>query len=251
MITWHESIAHGPGGEEYPAHMAYRGDSQLAVISQDQVTHNWVACTPSGFRLAESSQLHLVRLAVLKHYEPCVCVDEAITFNRPEPLPCRVCGRGQKQQPRRRPMARAKKTKEKPDNGEGQQKTERFQQTLRCELPTEEVAKRADRAAHLVAEHEQKRDDLDALKKQAKAELDRIEAEHKALSAQVRDKAEYRSVECEKILDFKRWQVTVVRFDTFETVTERPMTQSERQQAQEELDLGESTEEPEPEEAEA
>ena len=140
-------------------------------------------------------------------------------------------------------MASKKTTKK---NGgkpaEREPKTERFPQTLRCELKPDEIAKKADRAAHLVAEHETKQADLDTAKRQAKAELDRIEAEWKALSGQVRDKAEYRSIECEKLYDFKRWGVTITRLDTGEVVTERPMTSAEKEAAQEALPLPDGAE---------
>lgn len=241
MITWHEHTA-WDGTEEWPEHHAWRGDERLAVVSLDQVDRLWCACRcDTGKRLVKTHHLNVAKWRVVWEFEPCECVQRALAMNLDELPPCKRKDCPHRAKPRRRKaMARKPKPKpeEKPDNGAGQQKTERFQQTLRCELSREEVEKRADRAAHLVAEHEQKQADLDNAKKQAKAELDRIEAEHKSLSAQVRDRAEYRSVECEKTLDFRRWEVTVTRKDTDEVIQERPMSAAEREAAQTELALG-------------
>jgi hypothetical protein len=134
-----------------------------------------------------------------------------------------------------KPKRRGRGKKQQPDNGAGCIKVEHTQKRLRCPLTDAEVLERADRAAHLVEDAEAREQEFDAAKKQAKAEIDRINAEHRALSAQVRDRAEYRVIDCEVRLDFKTNMVTTLRLDSGEVESERAMTIIERQQAQEEL----------------
>ena len=69
---------------------------------------------------------------------------------------------------------------------------------------------------------------------QFKANIENIENELQVLAAHVRNKYEYRDVECDVIPDFKSGVVVTVRNDTGEVIDERPMTAEERQ-----LKLGE------------
>ena len=137
-------------------------------------------------------------------------------------------------------MARAKKTEPetKPENGESQN-TRIVQSTrsLRCALTQEEILERADRASHLLVDKQAKEADIDAAKKQAKADIDRLEAECIALMGQVRDKAAYRQVVCDELHDYRTWKVTITRRDTGEVVDTRAMTLAERESAQEPLPL--------------
>jgi len=109
--------------------------------------------------------------------------------------------------------------------------------TLRCELSRDDLLAKADRAAHIVAEHDRRQAELDNAKKQAKAEIDRLEAEYRSLSVQIRDRAEYRKVDCDETRNYRTWSIVVTRKDTGESVDERAMTLDERRAAQTELPL--------------
>ena len=109
--------------------------------------------------------------------------------------------------------------------------------SCRCPLTQDELLERSDRAAHLILEADTKQASLDNAKKQAKADLDRIDAEHRALSGHIRDRAEYRDVVCTETHDYRTWKITISRRDTGEVEDTRAMTLAERGAAQEELDL--------------
>lgn len=72
-----------------------------------------------------------------------------------------------------------------------------------------------------------------AREKQVKAELKSqktaIEAEIQRLSGVIRDGTELRDVECDHIADFRKGTVRVIRKDTEQLVTERALSDSERQ----------------------
>ena len=111
---------------------------------------------------------------------------------------------------------------------------------LRCELGRDDILEKADRASHLLADRDRRQDEIDNAKKQAKADIERLEAEHRQLNVQIRDRAEYRSVDCDETRNYHTWTVTVTRKDTGEVVDERAMSLDERRTAQTELDLGRS-----------
>lgn len=108
-------------------------------------------------------------------------------------------------------------------------KTEKLEKQLPVKLTEKEVAERADRAAHLFAECDAKEQAMKAAQKAAKAEIESLEAEHRRLSNEVRDKVTYRLVECEKNYYFRLNKVETTRMDTCETIEERPMLEHERQ----------------------
>jgi hypothetical protein len=120
----------------------------------------------------------------------------------------------------------AKKTDE--DNTD-KVKTERFSRSLRITLTAEEVAERADRAAHVLGQRDQKEDDRKAANTAAKSQIEELEAELRRISSEVRDKATYGPVECERRYDYRLGRVVEVRTDTDETIHERAMTIEEKQ----------------------
>ena len=124
--------------------------------------------------------------------------------------------------------------KDKPANGNGPRPDERreeFESDLRVILTTEQVAERADRAAHLLAQRDNKVDMAKAAAKQAKSEIDEIDANIRRLGAEVRDKACYQPTPCIRVFDYRRGVVTESRKDTGEVLHERVMTPEERQMA--------------------
>lgn len=114
-------------------------------------------------------------------------------------------------------------------------KIERFQRNLRVPLTQEEIAERAQRAAHLLGERDHKDEELKAASKQAKAQIAEVEAEMRRVSGEIRDGATYKEVACERRHIYKTGVIQEVRTDTapHTVIAERAMTDRERQ-----LDLG-------------
>lgn len=110
-----------------------------------------------------------------------------------------------------------------------QAKLEFFERHLRVQLTDKEISERANRAAHAVAEIDQKEEEREAANKHAKAQIAEIEAELKKVSTEVRDRATYRAVRCERAFVYRTGNVTERRLDTGEVLHERPMTEYERQ----------------------
>lgn len=113
-------------------------------------------------------------------------------------------------------------------------KIEHFQRNLRVKLSEKEIAERSKRAAHLVAECDQKEESREAANKQAKAQIAELEAELRRISTEVRDESTYRVVRCERVFYFRTGNVVERRLDTGEVLSERAMSEWERQT---ELDL--------------
>jgi len=108
-------------------------------------------------------------------------------------------------------------------------KTEAFERTLPVRLADNEIADRADRAAHLLA----KRDDCEASMKaaaaHAKAQIKEIEAELRKLSTEVRDKTTYRPVACTRFFHYPARRLVEKRDDTGTEIFERQLFESELQ----------------------
>jgi len=109
-------------------------------------------------------------------------------------------------------------------------KVEKFERQLRVKLTEKEIAERANRAAHALAEIDQKEQEREAANKHAKAQLAEIEAELRKVSTEVRDGATYRLVRCERVFRFRTGNVTETRLDTGELLNDRAMADWERQQ---------------------
>ncbi len=119
----------------------------------------------------------------------------------------------------------AKKKQDEPERV----KVEKITKNLRCDLSEKDVAERSDRVAHLIAKKETKEEELKLQTKQAKNEIGMVEAEITHLASEVRDRATYRDVECERQYRIKEGRVVDVRLDTGEEVFERAMTAAELQ----------------------
>lgn len=108
-------------------------------------------------------------------------------------------------------------------------KVEPFTQQLACALRREEVEERAQRAAFLLSDHDNREASFEEERKAQKAVLQRIENEIRAVSQEVREKVTYRDVPCERRFDYTKSLVLDVRLDTGEVVFERPMSDAEKQ----------------------
>ncbi len=124
--------------------------------------------------------------------------------------------------------ARKKKTeKTRPEDI----KREPFRQKLQANLKPSEVTDRAQRAAHLVQDHDAK---VETFKEQAaenKHALKRIGAELREVSEEVRSGKTWRDVACERIYNWTDGSVKDVRMDTGEAIAERAMSEAERQKS--------------------
>jgi hypothetical protein len=108
-------------------------------------------------------------------------------------------------------------------------KTEKFTRNLRVVLKNDEVVERAKRSAFLLGEIQQKETERDAAKKQANAHIEELASEMHRLSLEVRDGAAYRDVPCVRNYLYKTGTVEERRTDTNELLTERAMTEREKQ----------------------
>jgi len=108
-------------------------------------------------------------------------------------------------------------------------KVEKITKNLRCDLSEKDVAERSDRVAHLIAKKETKEEELKLQQKQAKNEIGMVEAEIAHLASEVRDRATYRDIECERQYRISEGKVVDVRLDTNEVVFERALMAAELQ----------------------
>jgi hypothetical protein len=108
-------------------------------------------------------------------------------------------------------------------------KREKFPQSLRVQLTPDEIADRADRAAHKVSVIAEKKAELKAVSTHQKGIIETVEAELSLLSKEVRDKSTYAQVECERQLDFNEGTYREIRLDTGEMLIERKLLESEKQ----------------------
>ncbi len=128
-------------------------------------------------------------------------------------------------------MARKKKSTEEKatEKGSPPVKIERFSQNLAVALKPAEIAERADRAAHLLADRDHLEAQFDEERKLQKNRVSSLETEMRRLSQEVREKLTYRDVECERRFDYASATVRDVRTDTGEALMERPMSEQEKQ----------------------
>lgn len=108
-------------------------------------------------------------------------------------------------------------------------KVDSFTRDLKVVLTAAEVAERADRAARLLEDRDRAEAELKAHATSVKSRIATMEAEMRELSAEVRTKYTYREVECERRFLFTTGCVQEVRLDTEEVISERAMTEKEKQ----------------------
>lgn len=125
-------------------------------------------------------------------------------------------------------MARRKKS-EPEKNDPKNIKVENFTRDLKVALSKEEVAERADRAAQLLADRDHEESELKAHASHVKSRIATMESEMRHLSGEVRTKCTYREVECERRFLYETSVVQEVRMDTGEVLSERAMTDREKQ----------------------
>lgn len=138
-----------------------------------------------------------------------------------------------------------KKTQQEAKQETRPAKVERFVQSLKVNLTTEELLKRGARSADLIASIQQKDADMKAAQKAMKSEIETMEAELNQLAVEISTKAAYRNTDCERVYDYEKGRVDSLRLDTMDIFDSRKMTEAELQP---ELDFGESNGQPQDEE---
>lgn len=129
-------------------------------------------------------------------------------------------------------MAR-KKTDKKAADGKSSSlppmKIEQYMSNLKVILTKEEIADRADRAAGLLQDRDTKEEEQKARAKAEKAAIESIESELRRVSNEVRTKATYQDVQCERRYVYEKSKVQEWRLDTGEMISERDMNETEKQ----------------------
>jgi hypothetical protein len=96
-------------------------------------------------------------------------------------------------------------------------------------IPDHELAKKAQRVAHLHREVQMIEDDIKAYKKTRMVELDSKQAQALELLEKIRLGYEYVSIECFVVRDYEESEVYFIRTDTCELIRQRPMNSDEKQ----------------------
>ena len=107
--------------------------------------------------------------------------------------------------------------------------TKQVREFLKCELSINEVATAANDLARLLDDKTAIEEELQSIKASFKAKLEKCDADIRMKQRFVRDKFEYRQVECDIRYDQGKSNVITVRKDTGEVTETRDMTQEEKQ----------------------
>ncbi len=110
-----------------------------------------------------------------------------------------------------------------------------FRETHKVQLTDEEIRDAGESLAKLTDDIDEKEAAKKAVTSQFKAELDGMTADARKQASLVRNKYEYRLVDCSEAFDYDHSEVSTYRDDTGELLRKRTMTTEEKQA---ELDLG-------------
>ena len=116
------------------------------------------------------------------------------------------------------------KTKEKPRT-----KTTKEVRILKCLLTQEEILQAGDDLATALDNLKQVQAEKDSVSKTFKAKEAELEANITAKQVLVRNKYDYRKVDCNNILDYETTECFVIRTDTNEEIIRRAMSEDEKQ----------------------
>ena len=122
-------------------------------------------------------------------------------------------------------MTTTKKGSKKKPN----QKVTEITELLRCELTDKEIREASEALARNIDEGEQFENDKKAVNEDFKAKIAQVAANIQLNNTKVRDKCEFRRVDCERTYDYGAGTITVVRLDTKKMITKRKMLADERQ----------------------
>ena len=100
---------------------------------------------------------------------------------------------------------------------------------LKYTFTEEELREKAREMARSVAEAERAEDEGKSFKKQIDSRVAQAQAQIRICSENIRSGYEFRNIECDKVIDYRKGICTVVRLDTGEIVHERPLRPDEAQ----------------------
>ena len=100
---------------------------------------------------------------------------------------------------------------------------------LKYLLTEEEVAVAANDLAKLLDDAQALEDGLASVKADFKAKIEKCEADIRIKQRLVRDKCEYRNIECDIEYNYTTLTVKIIRKDNGDVVEERKMTMGEKQ----------------------
>ena len=103
-------------------------------------------------------------------------------------------------------------------------------ENLKCMLTEDEVKAEGETLARLIQDKAGLENDLKSVKASFKAKVEAAEAGIISASNKVRDKYEYRNVDCIKHQNFSKGTLKMVRGDTKETYENRKMSVQEKQE---------------------
>jgi len=108
-------------------------------------------------------------------------------------------------------------------------KTTNEKRNLKCQLTRDELLVAGDELAQKIDDLKKVKADKIAITKDFNAQESAMEADIQRQQLLVRNKWEYRSVDCENTLDYASLECRVVRLDTGEIVIQRAMNQEEKE----------------------
>ncbi len=108
-------------------------------------------------------------------------------------------------------------------------KIEKFTRELTVALTREELEEVAQSMSHKLAERDIREAEIKERQKRDKSLLKDMETELRRFGNVIRDRSELREIACERRLDYNTGRVTDVRLDSGAILSERDMTELERQ----------------------
>lgn len=100
---------------------------------------------------------------------------------------------------------------------------------LRCTLTQDEFNRAADELANALSRKTEAENEMQSYRDQHKSRMTGIDADISRLQPVVAQRAEWRKVKCEKILNFTLGTVEILRIDTGEIIEKRQMYEDEKQ----------------------
>jgi len=108
-------------------------------------------------------------------------------------------------------------------------KTTKETRILKCLLTQEEILQAGDDLATALDNLKQVQAEKDSVSKTFKAKEAELEANITAKQVLVRNKYDYRPVDCNNVLDYEAAECYVIRTDTNEEIIRRAMSEDEKQ----------------------
>ena len=108
-------------------------------------------------------------------------------------------------------------------------KTTKEIRILKCLLTQEEILQAGDDLATALDNLKQVQAEKDSVSKTFKAKEAELEANITAKQVLVRNKYDYRKVDCDNILDYETTECFIIRTDTNEEIVRRAMSEDEKQ----------------------